>query len=1070
MAFRGKEWSPPDKEQVGAFIKDKMSLTDLSLASLKEVLSSAQFDTITGASDDDVSEANSIETASDAVRKANLGYYAQAKKLATLVDKRELVNIVLPVYNSIHLVKECVEAVVKYTYWPYHVTVVDDASDSFTNSELAKLVAAHPEKMTLLTNKKNRGFAATVNRGVKHLEAKSKYTCYLNSDVLVTPYWLTKMVAALNADPRNKIVNPVTNNTAVINVPMAQGFSYQAMNEALEQSSSRRYPEVMPTGFCFLFPNSLIKAIGYLDEAYVNFGEETDFWMRTITYTDGISFDRWKAVLADDTYVFHQRGASYATLGEEQHMHLRKTASTRFRAAWPGWGAWHKTIDSKNAVAPLKKERTQKELVEVLGEVKQPRICFVTYSVETCGGMHYIADIVNQINAQGGDARVAVVLRDGKNMIEPVAELRTAPTVFKSVESLQSGFTEKVFSQGVVIAATSELAEAVAGLCAGDKKLVPVLHVQSHEPSLVVDDPELCKKLESNFDLIPNIISSSSWITKELGRPVLATINPGVDRDIFYPGNRYAGDERLTVMIAINGRYPFKGADRGVKLAQHLDRIAKMKGVELRILATGVSAINGFPEVLCQGQMPRTRIAKMLATEVDVFVDPALNHSYGMPSLEAIACGVPVVGWDNRGIREYLPKGHGSHSTIMPNDASPQAVAENVFALLLNGEARVQVAKEQHKIAMIENHNRKTGVQRFIDCIRTNFGPRITRKDIVIVSPHMRKHGGPTTIITMANELAKRGHNVKLASVYPDINPEVVQYTDLPILLIGQNHTRIPPCDVLISNSDNPLNPVLTSLCPQAKKKIMLKLSHTDRFQQLEEQGLQCKWDAVITSSQWLTDVCETPSPGWVYPPTKAHRVGWFHYNFDKMRRSIKRKVFNTVNGRAPVVLTTLVHSHPTKGSVDAGNIFAALHHKYGNRVKLYGVGEIDPKDVKIAIAGMEYVYSPNRTEMADLMLKTDIWLGCSHTEGLGRLALEAMTGIAACVLTDTKAEFVVPGVNALTSPLGDLNALASDCEELILDVEKRKTIAMNGYATAKKMADPTDFIDAIEKVINDVF
>ena len=1067
MAFRGKEWIPPDKDQVESFIKDRLSLTDLSMESLKEILSTAQFDVITG---DGVDLDEIIETNDNVVKTLNDNYYAQIKKLASTVLNGELVNIVLPVYNSIHLTKECLDAVVKHTYWPYHVTIVDDASDKYTNDELAKIVAANPNKMTLLTNKKNRGFAATVNRGVKHLEASSKYTCYLNSDVLVTPYWLTKMVTALNSDPRNKIVNPVTNNTAVINVGMNPGYSYQSMNTVLEKTATRRYPEVMPTGFCFLFPNSLIKAVGYLDEAYANFGEETDFWMRTLTYTNGKTFDRWRAVLADDTYIFHQRGASYATLGEEQHMNLRKTASARFRAAWPSWTVWSKSIDSVKAIAPLKRKRNATQLADAIGNFKRPSVCFVTHSVETCGGMHYIADIVNTINANGGDARVAIILRDGKNMTEPVAELRQAPIVFATLDEFLANFTTDAFSQGVVIAATSELADPVAKLCAANDKLIPVLHIQSHEPSLV-SDPELAKKLDSNFDLIPNIISSSSWITKEIGRPVLGTINPGVDRDIFYPLDRSAGDERPTVMIALNGRYPFKGSDRGVQVAQHILHMAKQKGKEVRVMAVGASAVAGFPEVLCQGTMARTRLAKMLATEVDVFVDPALNHSYGMPSLEAIACGAVVVGWDNRGIREYLPKGYSAETDLIyPNDTNPATLAKTIFDLLFDDKARKEAAERQQKTALIAAHNRKTGVDLFVRCLQNNFGIKSDSKRIVVVTPHMRKHGGPTTIITMANELAARGHDVQIATVYSDINPEVVKYTDLPILLLNQDHTRIPECDVLITNSDNPLNPAFSQLCPQAKKKIMLKLSHNPRFKQLEEQGLQLKWDAVVTSSQWLADVCETPTPGWNYPPCKATRIGWFHYNFSKMRRNTKKKRFNVLNGTEPIVLSTLIHAHPSKGTTEAGNIFSAIKKKYGDKVKLYGVGELNPQSVKIGLAGMEYVHSPSRSEMADLMFRTDIWLGCSHGEGLGRLALEAMTGAAACVLTDTNAEFVVPDENAIVAPVGDLDALANACNDLIIDAEKRQAMAIKGFATAKEMSDPTEFTDELEKVIASVF
>lgn len=1073
MSFRGKEWQPPVAEEVAEFIKDRMSLTELSMDSLKQVLSHAQFETISGG--DDTESQDLIDSSAEDLRLVNATYYENVKKFASTMGTSETVNIVLPVYNSLHLVRECIAAVLKETHWPYHLTIVDDASDKHTNTELAKIVAQYPDKMTLLTNKKNRGFSATVNRGVKLYEAQSKYTCYLNSDVLVTPYWLTKMVMALNANPRNKIVNPVTNNTAVINVAMSGGFSYQNMNTSLEQNSTRKYPEIMPTGFCFLFANSLLKTIGYLDEAYQNFGEETDFWMRAITFSDGKTFDRWRAVLADDTYVFHQRGASYATLGEEQHMNFRKLASSRFRTAWPAWGVWNKSIGVKS-IEPLRKNHGSKELARLVRTAIKPSICFVTHSVETCGGMHYIADIVNHINDRGGDARVVQILREGKPAGEAIGELRTAPIVFPTVEAFKEQFSTLVFDGGLVIAATSELAEPVAALCADNPRLTPILHLQSYEPALVPDEA-VAKQLEANFAFIPTVISSSSWITREVESlpsfqgEVLATINPGVDKDIFYLGDRSQGDERPTVMVNINGQYPFKGADRGIIFAQTLSALAQKNNTELRILALGVTAISGAPTILCQGNLPRTRVARLLATEVDLFVDPALNHSYGMPALEAIACGVPVIGWDNRGIREYLPKGYAIEDVILPNNTDPRKLAELAYQILFKGDVtRDTINKVQRKVALIDAHDRKLSVQRFAKCLTDKYSHKVERKKIVVVTPHLRKHGGPTTILTLANELAKKGHDVSVATVYSDLNPEVIKYTDLPIILLNQDPNKIPACDLLITNSDNPLNPSFSKMCPQVKKRIMLKLSHNPRFKQLEETGLNCEWDAVVTSSKWLADVCENPAPDWNYKPVKATRIGWFHYNFATMRRNPKRKKIRVLSASDPVVITTLIHSHPSKGSADAGNIFAAIKKAHGDKVKLLGVGEIHPTDVKLSIAGMEYIFSPSREEMADLMFRTDIWLGCSHGEGLGRLALEAMTGMAACVLTDTGAEYVVHEKNALVAPVSDMNALANHVNTLVLDQDYRRKLATAGLATAKAMADSSDFVAKLEEVIYSVF
>lgn len=1065
MSFRGKQWMPPDPAQVEENIKDRLTLTELSIDTLQELLASANIEVSNNVMDSEVSQELMEENAAT-LRLANKTYYENLRSIEKSVSKDETVNIVLPVYNSIHLTDACIRAVVEHTKWPYHLTIVDDASDKFTNDILSQWTGI--PNISLITNKKNRGFASTVNRGIRAGEANTKYTCLLNSDVLVTPMWLTKMIMALNSDKRNKIVNPVTNNTALINVPMNEGYSYQAMNASLEQSASRKYPEIMPTGFCFMFPNSVLKNVGYMDEAYANFGEETDWWMRVVSYSNGKTFDRWRAVMADDTYIFHQRGASYATLGEEIHANLRKTASIRFRTSWPTFPVWNKSISVPKAVGPLKRNRGLREYNAVVGNPKKPSICYVVHSAETCGAMHYIADIINKINAQGGDAKLVTIVREGHDLKEPTAELRVAPILFRSTAEFLNNFEDRVFERGVVIAATSELAEPVARLCAKpESSLVPVLHVQSYEPALVpaTEVPDL----EKNFDFIPNIISSSTWITRVMGRRVLDTINPGVDRKMFYHGERNLGDERPTVTFVLNGAYPFKGANRGIATAQALQQLAKQNRFDIRILAYGANAVPGVPEIVCQGTPARTRVSRLLNMETDVFVDPAFNHSYGMPALEAIAAGVAVVGWDNRGVREYLPKGYTDDDYILSENASPAQVAKKVFELLKDEKKRKEVAEKQSLSAMVECHDRATSVQRFIECIDKNFGVKLAAKKIVVVTPHLRKHGGPTTIITIANELAKRGHDVTVATVYSDINPEVVKYTDLPIVLLKEDAVNLPECDLLITNSDNSLN-VPFSASPKTKRKIMLKLSHNSRFKQLEESGLQCKWDAIVTSSQWLADICENVSLGWNYPSTKATRIGWYHYNFSNMRKNVKKKKFGSLTGPEPVVLTTLIHAHPSKGSPEAGQIFLAIKKQFGDRVHMVGVGEVPPQEIKLNIPGMEYLFSPSRDEMADIMFKTDIWLGCSHTEGLGRMALEAMTGMAACVLTDTGAEFVKPGDNALVAPVGDLAGLTVLVQDLVQNVELRQSVASNGFQTAKKKADPTDLINRLEKVIRDVF
>jgi len=63
----------------------------------------------------------------------------------------------------------------------------------------------------------------------------------------------------------------------------------------------------------------------------------------------------------------------------------------------------------------------------------------------------------------------------------------------------------------------------------------------------------------------------------------------------------------------------------------------------------------------------------------DVFVFPSRAEGFGLPPLEAMACGAPVVVADSRGIREYAVDG-GNALVVPPGDDSALAQAINRLA------------------------------------------------------------------------------------------------------------------------------------------------------------------------------------------------------------------------------------------------------------------------------------------------------------------------------------------------------------------------------------------------------
>jgi glycosyltransferase involved in cell wall biosynthesis/GT2 family glycosyltransferase len=984
-----------------------------------------------------------------------------AKSVTTLLETGvEPVDIVIPVYGGLRVLVACLDSIQTRTTWPYRIILVDDCSpDNRTKEWLAQWEQIHPQH-TVIFNQKNRGFAASVNRGIEAGDAP--YVCVLNSDTVVTPGWLFKMVLALKADERNKIVNPCTNNTAVINVPIQEGHDFNDMNRAIEATTQHQYPEIMPTGFCFMFERSIIDTIGLFDESYVSYGEETDYWMRCITRVVNGEVAQWRAVLADDTFIWHERGTSFSIMGDEEHMGFRKSGSNRFHQTWPSFKEWNKTFDVANSLRSL---RTVIPEHIISKENPRYKIAFVVYSTEDCGGMGVIADLVNFLNEINVEAKVVRIKRFPEQKDPLIVTLRSTPIIFKEgVDDFLNNFEDRVFSEGYVVAGTGELLPHVIDLTRNKPNLTSVHFSQSDDVS-IAPKKNLATSIRRANKEADYTITNSKWTAAKMAKytKVHGHFSVGFDDLLFYPRGRQDGDERKTVLISLGNQvYPFKGHDRGVELARHLMKLAKENKKELRIMATGVDIIPGCQFIVGLGRMNQTRLADLLGREIDVFVDPAHNHSYGLPTLEAMASGVVPVCWNNKGVLEYAT--HDVDAIVYPDKTVPEVVAERIYNLLFNEPKRFAALREAGQ-AVAKNHRRSEKLIDFVKIFEEATGLTPNRKKIAVITPHLRKYGGPTTILDIAHNLQDMGHEVTLYTIYPDISPTIQKSCKVPIRVDWKN---IPPCDLLISNSDNEHNKEFVEMA-HIKKKVMLKLSHNARFQKLESDSLNLKWDAIVTSTDWLKEACEKVTEGWEYDTHKnARRIGWYHYAYDTFFRPPNLRNFGTLEKR-DIVVSTLIHAHPLKGTNEALQTMMALAQKFPGKLTFVGVGEV-PDFGKAKPDWINYIQSPSREEMAQAMAQTDIWINASHTEGLGRMTLEAMSAGCAVVATDTGCEFLKDGHNCALVPIGSVNDLTKQADRFILSDQLRKDIIHNGYATAAEAASASEYKKNWKKLIGDLF
>jgi len=204
-------------------------------------------------------------------------------------------TIIMPVFNAFDLLPRALGRVVAHGDLPWRLIVVEDGStDPRVRPWLRAWRAGLPPdtagRVTVIESPRNLGLTAALNRALALALPLGDHVVLLNSDALVPPGWLGRLLAPLMSQPDVASVTPMSNDAELFTVPAICTRLPLRRGEAaaIDRLAARLPPTLAlaeaPTGvgFCMALNIAWLRRVPRFDPAFGRgYGEEVDWCRRT---------------------------------------------------------------------------------------------------------------------------------------------------------------------------------------------------------------------------------------------------------------------------------------------------------------------------------------------------------------------------------------------------------------------------------------------------------------------------------------------------------------------------------------------------------------------------------------------------------------------------------------------------------------------------------------------------------------------------------------------------------------------------------------------------------------------
>jgi glycosyltransferase involved in cell wall biosynthesis len=355
------------------------------------------------------------------------------------------------------------------------------------------------------------------------------------------------------------------------------------------------------------------------------------------------------------------------------------------------------------------------------------KILFASITTGLTGGVRYMFEVANGLKKRGHDVKIVALTGDHSwfknlkvdviykplnlNMFRSIVynlykfyshitlkNIRRTPYgVFRSISSKLLGVRPDSI---IELAELIESFDADVTIATYYLTAFSVWFSQNKNPFYLMQDfPELVEinegkvglnifklslKLPFSFVAVSSYVKQLILDNNSTARVTIA--NPGVNLEVFRPKSEPKESSKKKVMVILRGSR-YKGDELALKVLKNVN-----KKIPIHVIFVGNKRLVSYYSKTMKldfkytvfSNVPDEVLAELYSSS-DAFLYTSYVEGFGLPPLEAMACGTPVVMTDNKGSRDYAVNGFNA---LISQPGDVKSLTDNLLKVLQDDKLR----------------------------------------------------------------------------------------------------------------------------------------------------------------------------------------------------------------------------------------------------------------------------------------------------------------------------------------------------------------------------------------------